>query len=60
MNSIHAREKINKFLMIIGLKFYLTILQIRHLVNFTISCLQMNFNGKMKDISNLIIGTGLA
>ncbi|HML06230.1 MAG TPA: transposase [Methanobacterium sp.] len=53
MNSIQEKDKINKFIIAFGLAMYLKSPQIKHLINFVLSCLQKDFNGKTTEISEL-------
>jgi hypothetical protein len=53
MKSIQEKRKIYKFLIQLKIEFYLTSPQVDHLVNFMLSCLQMNFNGKINFVSRL-------
>jgi hypothetical protein len=53
MKIIQEKSNFNKYFNNLNLGFYLTSPQIRHLINFILTCLQINFNGKMLEMSNL-------
>lgn len=53
MKSIQEKMKIYKFLIKINLLYILTTPQAAHVVNFTLSCLQMSFKGKITEVSNI-------